>query len=308
MADARLANGGRPVLWQSRSNRQLFLCSLITGVIGDGPAVTCSAHVPDLHFFRGSFGGKDIIPLYRDAAATAPNFTAGLAAMLGKRLGIAPPSVEDFAAYVYALLGASSYQERFAARLERPGLRVPLTADAELWSEAVGQGRALLWLHTYTERFVDPKAERPAQLPLAEGIGWDREVTRIPEDMRQVAYDAKTGTLTIGDGQVGGIRPDVWTYAVSGMQVLPKWLGYRTRKGAGRAVSSKSALDHIRPEVWADEWNDELLELVTVLTRTLDRQPALADLLDRVCDGPLISAALLPRPSQAERDPPPTAR
>ena len=28
----------------------------------------CSSDLPDLHHFRGSFGGKDVIPLYRDAA------------------------------------------------------------------------------------------------------------------------------------------------------------------------------------------------------------------------------------------------
>jgi hypothetical protein len=32
-------------------------------VMGSGPAVVASAEIPDLHFFRGSFGGKHIIPL-----------------------------------------------------------------------------------------------------------------------------------------------------------------------------------------------------------------------------------------------------
>lgn len=88
---------------------------------------------------------------------------------------------------------------------------------------------------------------------------------------------------------------------------MTKWLGYRTRKGAGRSVSSSSALDHIRPKTWADDWNDELLDLIRVLTLTLDRQAALANLLDRVCEGPLIPAASLPSPNDDERKPPPTA-
>lgn len=306
--DPRVANLDRPSLRQTASARQLYLGSLLTKTVGAGPALTVSSALPDKHFFRGSFGGKDIIPLYRDAAATAPNLTHGVASTIGRQLGIAPPSAEDLAAYVYALLSAPAYQERFAAALETPGLRVPMTADSDLWTEAVEAGRELLWLHTYAERLVDPAAGRPAHVPGVAGVGWDRPVNRLPEDMSGIVHDAETGTLTIGDGQVGGVRADVWTYAVSGMRVLPKWLGYRTRKGTGRAVSSSSALDHIRPESWADEWNDELLDLIRVLTVTIDRQDALADLLARVCEGPLVPGARLPQPTATEREPPPTAR
>lgn len=85
------------------------------------------------------------------------------------------------------------------------------------------------------------------------------------------------------------------------MPVLRKWLGYRTRRGAGKAASSSSELDRIRPTEWPDEWYDELLDLICVLTITLDRQAALADLLDRVCAGPLVSAAAFPAPTAAER-------
>lgn len=305
--DPRMAKTESPSLWQGMSTGQVFLSSLLTDEISSGPALTCSAHVPDLHFFNGR-GGKDIIPLWRDAAATAPNLTAGLAAILGKRLGIMPPSVEDMAAYVYALLSASAYQERFRSELERPGLRVPLTADGGLWGEAVDAGRKLLWLHTFAERFTDTTRGRPSHVPEVEGVGWDSTVTQLPKDMKGIDYNPETGTLSIGDGQVSGVRPEVWRYSVSGMQVLPKWLGYRTRKGAGRAVNSTSELDNIRPESWPDEWNDELLDLIRVLTLTVDHQADLADLLDRICEGPLIPAGILPIPAKNERQPPPTAR
>jgi predicted helicase len=305
--DPRLAKTESPSLWQSRSDEQLFLASTFTKPISKGPALTASAHVPDLDYFNGR-GGKDIVPLWRDAAATQPNITRGLAVLLGKRLGIAPPSVEDLAAYTYALLSASRYQERFADALRTAGLRVPVTADRRLWVEAVEAGRELLWLHTYAERFSDTQKGRGRHVPLVEGIEWEEPVRKVPQAMSAIRYDEPNGILIIGDGRIGGVRPDVWHYEVSGMPVLRKWLGYRTAKGTGRATSSKSALDHIRPSAWADEWNDELLDLIRVLTLTLDRQEALADLLDRVCDGPLIPAGEFPRPGEVERQPPTTSR
>lgn len=304
--DARVAALERPSLWQSASSRQVFLCSLLTGRIGIGPALTLSTDVPDLHYFRGSFGGKDVIPLWRDSACSQPNLTPGLASLIGKRLGITPPTVEELAAYVYALLSATAYHERFAIALQTPGLRVPMTATGSLWTEAVTAGRDLIWLHSFASRFNDSAANRGVHVPDVPGIGWDNPVTILPKDQSAIRYDEDTGTLQVGDGRIGGVRPDVWRFEVSGMQVLGKWLGYRTAKGAGRAASSASGLDKIRPTSWPDEWNDELLDLVRVLTLTLDRQADLADLLARICDGPLLPAAIFPKPSMAEREPPAT--
>ena len=303
--DPRMAKTDSPSLWQSSSDRQVYLSSILTKQIASGPALTVSASVPDLHYYCGR-GGKDIIPLWRDAGATQPNMAAGLGRRLGELLGISSPTVEDVAAYCYALLSASAYQERFALELQTPGLRVPLTADRSLWSETVETGRELLWLHTYAERFRNSDAGRGNEVPDVEGIGWNRSVTRIPRDTSEISYDSETGILTIGDGQVSGVRRDVWDYSVSGMPVMSKWLGYRTAKGTGRAVTSESALDHIRPSEWHDDWNDELLDLIRVLTLTLDRQAELEDLLSRICDGPLIPASSLPVPTDAEREPPAT--
>ena len=126
----------------------------------------------------------------------------------------------------------------------------------------------------------------------------------MPRNAADIKFEPGTETLIVGNGRVTGVRPDVWGYSVSGMPVLKKWLGYRTAKGAGKAASSKSPLDHVRPTSWPDEWNDELLDLLRVLTITLDKQPEQADLLDRICDGPLISAKDLPKPKAAEQAPP----
>ena len=104
----------------------------------------------------------------------------------------------------------------------------------------------------------------------------------MPKDASDIEYKPDTEVLSEADGRVTGVRADVWAFEVSGMAVLPKWLGYPTAKGAGRAALSKNELDRIRPNAWLDAWNDELLDLVRVLTLTLDDEQALANLLQRV--------------------------
>src|SRR3546814_3786340 len=98
------------ILWRLQGGVQLYLTALATEALGSGQGIIASAAVPDLHHFRGSFGGKDVIPLYRDAAGTDPNVTTGLLEALGKEYGTTP-TAEDLAAYVYALLGGQRSEE-----------------------------------------------------------------------------------------------------------------------------------------------------------------------------------------------------
>ncbi len=299
--DPRLAALERPSLWGSASDRQVFLTTLITKPLGPGPALCCTPDVPDLDVFCGR-GGKDILPLYRDAAATEPNLPRGLLKALGDRLGAPAPTPEDLAAYVYALLSAPDYHARFEDALATPGPRVPITADPALWAEAVSLGGELLWLHTFGARFRG--AARGRFVPPVDGLAWRRRVEAAPQTAADVGYDAGARTLQVGDGVVEGVPPEVWEFTVSRMPVVKKWLGYRTARGAGRAASSKNPLDRVRPTAWPDAWSDDLLDLLRVLTLTVDRQAAQADLLDRVCRGPSLPGSALPAPTPRERKPP----
>jgi len=305
--DPRLAALERPALWQSVSDRQVFLVTSGTGEFGSGPVTTVTEAVPDLHHYCGR-GGKDILPLYRDRACQKPNVTTGLLPALGRLLGMREPSPEDLAAYLYALLSTPAYQERFAAELQTPGPRVPLTRDPALWTRAVDIGRRLLWLHTFAERFRDPGAGRDARVPKVAGLEWVSPVRRMPATPRDISYDPATGQIRVGDGVVAGVRPEVWDYTVSGMQVVSKWLGYRTRSRSGRVVSSPNPLDKIRPGEWLDAWNDELLDLLRVLTLTVEGFPDQLALLGEIVSGPLIMAGELPVPGPEERNPPPTEK
>jgi hypothetical protein len=290
-----------PSLWRSVSAEQLFLSTLMSTPLAPGPALTVAAHVPDFHHFRGSYGGKDVLPLYRDGESRTPNVTIGLGAAIAEHLGIATPSPEQLAAYVYCLLSGAGYQRRFATELATPGPRVPITADPDAWAHAVDLGTRLIWLQTFAERMRDPAAGRGATLPALPGLGWTRDVTRIPSSRAELDYDSSTQTLAVGDGRLEGVRPEVWTFTVSGMPVVEKWLGYRTSRGAGRAARSTSALDRIRPIRWLEVWSVELVELVTVLTWTCDVESEQAALLERVLAGPLVSASSLPVPDAEQR-------
>src|SRR5699024_12311777 len=73
----RVAQTDRPALWQSLSPQQIFLVSPWSARINNGPAATVSTGVPDLHYYCNR-GGKDIIPLYRDAHCAEPNITRGI--------------------------------------------------------------------------------------------------------------------------------------------------------------------------------------------------------------------------------------
>lgn len=303
--DPRLAKTDSPALWQSLSASQIFLVSPSTARLSNGPAATVSIGVPDLHHFRGSFGGKDVIPLYRDSGCTQPNITAGLLDLLSKELSMTV-TAEHMLAYCFALVAQEGYTEKFQEQLEDSPVRVPITKDPQLFCSAAEVGRELLWLQTYGLRFTN--GDRPqGRLSLAGGPSWLEAVTTIPEDRTAIRYDDKTQQLHIGEGVVGGITPEVRRFEVSGMNVLDKWLGARTRKGIGKAAGKgANPLDKLRPTEWEDEWNDELLDLLRVLTRTVSSYPIQESLLGKVVESPLFSATDLPAPSPAERKVPRT--
>lgn len=293
IADSRFADRPRPDLWSVRGPRQLYLTSLTTTKLGRGPVLTVTPYVPDLDHFRGSFGAKNVMPLYRDRGAVYPNVTSGLLKVLSDRVG-RDVTADDLAAYVYGLSGTPAFSERFADELaEGAGpVRVPLSESAELFDRAVGLGRDLVWWHTWGERFA-PRGK--SELP----TGRAREIENVKGYPEQFGYDSPTERLSVGTGVFGPVPEEVWDFEVSGLKVLQSWLGYRM---AVRKGKKSSPLDDIRPSKWT--FSEELLQLMSILEHTLDVTPAAATLLEEIVDSPLIDASDLPKPTDAERKPP----
>ncbi|WP_419842778.1 type ISP restriction/modification enzyme [Candidatus Poriferisodalis sp.] len=194
-------------------------------------------------------------------------------------------------------LGTAAFSERYGAQLaEAAGpVRIPITADVALFSEAVDLGRDLLWWHTSGERFAPtPGARLPA--------GSAKEVapvTAMPESLKDCRYDPDAEQLTVATGIFALVSPAVWDFEVSGLRVLRSWLGYRMKNRKGRKCSE---LDNIRPHRWTQ--SAELLLVLSILEHTVEVTPRAADLLDRIVNGPLIPAADLPKPTEAQRKPP----
>jgi hypothetical protein len=286
--DIRFNDRMGEVLWRLQSNQQVFLTSLATEALGSGQGIIASYSVPDLHHFRGSFGGKDVIPLYRDTVGAAPNVTDGLLDALGEAYG-ASPSAQDLAGYVYALLGGQSYTRRFWNELETPGARVPLTKDAKIFADAAALRVRLIWLHTYAERFRGK--DRGDEVPQGSArIIRSVSTVHYPANY---SYDAAEQQIIVGDGRFGPVTPQVWEFEVSGLKVVQSWLGYRMKKRAGK---KSSPLDDIRPERWIPKTSDELLELLWVVEATLAMEPQLENVLDRAVAGPCFTTVDLPQP------------
>lgn len=294
LADSRVGDFMRPELWRSHSEKQVYLASLLSEVSGHGPAAVATAYTPDLHCFRGSFGGKHIIPLWRDAAAQRPNVAAGLFDRLTPALGTAI-SPDDLFAYAYGILAQPAYVEMFWDELELPPPRLPITKDASLFLQVAGLGRQLLALHTYGERFsVDggvPQGRARYTVRLSPG--------EYPEGHR---YDHTTHTLHVGSAEFSPVAPEIYDYSISGFAVVKSWLEYRQKDRAGR---SSSELDAIRPARWT--FQEELLELLWILEHTIELEPEGRDLLAAVCSSQVFSYLELPTPTAEERLPPGTA-
>jgi hypothetical protein len=300
--DTRLGDFLRPEIWQTASPHQVFLTSLLSHPIGVGPSATVTALIPDLHHYRGSFGGADAIPLYRDAAGADPNIARAALGAIQEVLGRGREvSAEDIFTYIYAVLASPQYVERFWEELIRPGPRIPITRDPALFHRGVAIGRRLIWLHTYGERMVPAGTTRG---DVVQGTARclspisDRPA-HYPEDF---SYEPTTREIRVGNGRFGPVNAAVWEFSISGFEVVKFWLGYRRKDPVGRR---SSPLDEFRPDRWTAGMTDEFLELLWTIEQTLAEYPELARFLIDVLDGPCFTAEELPLPTAAERRPPP---
>jgi hypothetical protein len=297
LIDPRFADRIRPELVRAHSDRQIYLTSLLSEVIGEGPAAVVTPYLPDLHHFRGSFGGRDVVPLWRDRQASQPNITDGLLALLGREYGrsISP---EDFFCYCYSLLASPAYVKRFWDELSISSPRLPVTRDRRLFERGASLGRRLVWLHTFGERCRPEGGGRGSRWLTGRARAvrpLSTQANAYPETFR---YDESAGVLYVGEGSLAPVDRAVWEFSVSGLEVVKSWLAYRMRSGAGRTSSD---LDRVRPQRWTAELTEELLRVIWMLEATVDSFPDLSESLEAILAGASFSASDLPVPVPGER-------
>jgi Type ISP C-terminal specificity domain len=216
------------------------------------------------------------------------------------------------------VLAHPGYVKVFAPDLTTPGIRVPLTASADLFARAVAVGRRVLWLHAYGQRLTDPSDQRPRRVPrlpsaTAPKVLAEHPIPSDPDGMPdQLDYDPATQQVQVGSGRIGNVTPRMWGYDISGVNVLGKWFSYR-RKNRERPVMGDRRVSHlqaIQPDRWLAEYTAELIDLLNVLGLLIELEPAQHTLLTKIATGPIIStdeltaAGILPVPL-ATRKPPP---
>jgi predicted helicase len=291
--DARLADRPRPELQKSHSKNQLYLTSLLSSVLGEGPGAVITNLLPDLHHFCNR-GAKDVIPLWQKSEVQTENITNGvlekISAVLGKKI-----TAEDFFAYTYAVLFSPFYVKEFWEELTIPGPRLPITKDPALYTQTVKLGYQLIYWHTFAERYA-PKGTREGQVPQGKvrcAIGTPSSREEYPETFD---YDENIRELHVGKGVFSHVRPEVWSFSISGFQVVKSWLGYRMKERAGK---KSSPLDDIRPDSWT--FDNELLDLLWVLDHTVDLLPDVNENFKKILATELFSANDFPKPTSAEK-------
>jgi predicted helicase len=156
------------------------------------------------------------------------------------------PTPEEVLAYIYAVLHAPSYRQRYAPFLRYDYPRVPLPASAEQFVRLASLGQHLIELHLL--RCLSLR-ESPVGFPVSGSNRVERGYPRY-----------RDGAVWINDSQrFTGVSQAVWAMRVGGYQVCEKWLKDRR----GRALSNRE-IETYRRMVYA---LSQTLELVEVMER-----------------------------------------
>ncbi len=117
---------------------------------------------------------------------------------------------EDILSYIYAILYAPSYREKYADDLSYDYPRIPFTTDKKQFDDLFALGQKLIDLHLMKA----PPSSKPS-FPI-EG---DRRITCIEYRDNKIYINQ--------DQYFDHISPDVWNYTIGGYQVLHKWISSR---------------------------------------------------------------------------------
>lgn len=158
---------------------------------------------------------RDDLFAHQEPAERRANLNPKLVTALAKAHG-REPTPEEIFHYVYAVLYAPAYREKYAEFLRMDFPRVPVTADAGLFAELAALGARLTALHLLKSPELDPPACR------FEGRGDGCIAKGRKTGLR---YEPGEQRVYINATQYFSPVPEaVWAYQVGGYQVCEKWL------------------------------------------------------------------------------------
>ncbi len=185
-----------------------------------------------------------------------PELLAMLAGAYGREVG-----PEEVFHYIYAVLYAPAYREKYADFLRLDFPRVPFPEEGEIFEALAELGERLAALHLLRSPELDPPMAR------FEGQGDSRVASSKREGFR---YDAQAHRVYINASQYfAPVPPEVWEYTIGGYQVCEKWL--KDRKGR------QLTLEEIRT----------YCRIATALARTIEIQEEIDEVYSRVEARPL---------------------
>lgn len=288
LPDSRLIMRPSPSLWRGRIPGQFFAVELHSEHPRSGPGLAFSALIPDVHYFRGSGGGRVLPWLNPDGSA---NVTSGLPEELASRLGIEVEAC-DVLRYLAGVVAHPDFVEEFDDELRTPGIRVPLTAVGDLWKEAVDIGRFVIWLNTLGAAGEHPDGLLSIGDLRSSSTDLPSHIDAVRELPTALTYEPEVdgGTLRIGGGRWTNVSQKVRDHQVGGVNVVDRWLASRLKEPRGRRSSD---LDSINAMSWQAEWSGDLTDALVAMSALIGVHERQADLLGRILEGPLISREYL---------------
>ena len=217
------------------AGENLALCVGRQGhVVGAGEwnLIYCSQTIEDFNLFYR--GGNVNFPLYlyptadrddlfahHEASERQPNLNPKLVAALTEAHS-QTPSPEEIFHYIYAILHAPSYREKYAEFLRTDFPCVPVAGTRKLFANISALGTRLTDLHLLNSPELDPPTCR------FEGQG-DATVARTKA--QGFRYDADEQRMYVNKTQYFGPVPsEVYEYQIGGYQVCDKWLKDRKER------------------------------------------------------------------------------
>ena len=187
------------------------------------------------HKIVAKYDGSYVFPLYLYSDAAKRDLLSDLEPSEDRKPNLSPkvlraldsahakePPPEEILHYMYAVLYAGPYRQKYAEFLKTDLPRIPFAADFDLFRSLTALGKRLVDLHLLRSEEIDPPAAR------FQGHGDNRVA---PNQSQGFRYEPKEERVHINKSQYFEPVPlELWEYQIGGYQVLSKCLKDRRER------------------------------------------------------------------------------